>query len=104
MPLDEQLAERQAKSGAAMPSRQAGVDLDEGLQRPRNVVRRPSPLPLSVTRNAHAVGVAADIGMDRSAGRGELDRVGQQVQQDLAQSHRIGFDGGQLIADMGGLA
>src|SRR4029077_12532714 len=85
--------EGEREAGAAIPSRDRGVGLAEGLEEARNAVGRDPDAgvadldderPAVAGLALHWQPPAGDRQLDFT-GIGELDRVGQQVDDDLAQ-------------------
>ena len=101
MQLDQRLGQRQAEARALVALAQRVLDLAEGRERHRDVLERHADTVVGDLE--HEPGVRARPGrdLDRAAGRGELDRVGEQVVQDLAQLAPVGTQLRQVVRDLG---
>ena len=87
--LRELATDRQAQPGAAEPAGGGVVGLGELLEQRRQFLRRDADAGI-VDHQAQgaAVAIEVDADIDRAA-RGELDRVGEQVADNLAQTVRV---------------
>ena len=86
------LADRQAQPGAAEAPRGRRVRLREGLEQPRLRRRRDADAGVADGERDQDRAVLRRGGVERQhhrALRGELDRVAEQVEDDLAQARRI---------------
>ena len=97
--LGQALADRQPQAGAAVAARGRGVDLAERLEQPVQPVRRDADAGVAdregqLVKRRRAVEAAGAHREDDLAPLGELDGVGEQVEQDLAQPRHVADDGG----------
>ena len=76
--------ERQAEAGALMAPAHRSRYLAEGLERLRDVLRRHADAGVGDDEFEPARGVIGDRGRDRAAFGRELDGVGDEIEQDLA--------------------
>ena len=99
--LGEAAADREPEARAAVPARDRGVHLAERLEEPAHPLRRNADAGVAdVDRDLPAVAAAPprrpldrDVRRDHDlAGGGELDRVRQQVEDDLANPTRVADD------------
>ena len=85
MTLDDVLDDGQAQPGAAEPARGRVVDLDELLEQGRQLVAGDADASVGHRQAQTARGPAREACRDRALG-GELDGVGHQIAEDLADS------------------
>ena len=88
----EPLADRQAQTGAAKPPRGGGVGLHERLEEIHLHGGRHADARIRDREAQHMPAVPAPVGRDMEhdfALGGELDRVADEVEDDLAQTHGI---------------
>src|SRR5229473_4399565 len=104
MQFRQSACQRQPKAGALVTAAEPGIYLTERLQRDLDL-----SLAHADTGVAHfkcdGVGPGLAHGDDdRSAGLGELDGVGQQIEQNLLQPHRIGDRSEEHTSELQSLA
>src|SRR5437764_6223572 len=90
--LDNRLAQRQAEAGAVVAPRYPAVDLAEGGERGRDVLRRHADPGVGDFDCDQIVRSVFGAYGDAAAHCGELHGVGQQVQKNLTQLRRIAPD------------
>ena len=92
---DQPHADRQPETGAAKAARRRALGLGEGLEQAGLVFRADADAVIRHLQPEHvpALGLDAqhDTAASQRAGR-ELDRVAEQVVEDLAQAHRVADD------------
>ncbi len=91
--FDEGLGERKAETGALVLAVQIAVDLAETRERLGNVLRRDADAGIDDLEHVAAVRPTPDPERHLAAMIGELDCVGEQVDQDLLQLAFIGAQG-----------
>ena len=91
MQLDQVLAQRQAETGALLLARDVALDLAERREGLFQVLRRHADAGVDDGKDEIAAG--SQIRPDRhpAVQRRELDRIGQEVEQDLFQGTAIGI-------------
>src|SRR5437016_1410974 len=97
--LDQAAADRQAEAGAAVLARERVLDLVEGLADPRQLVRRDADAAVRYGDGEAAALLEPRVERDGAALGRELDRVGQEIEQDLLDRARIGLDRRQVVVD-----
>ena len=90
--LDELAREREAEARAFLLVRVVAADLAEFLEHRLLVLRRDADAGVADGDYEHLVRVAARDDVDAAAVGRELDRVGQQVEQDLLELALVGDD------------
>jgi hypothetical protein len=93
--LGELLDDRQAEAAAAVAARARRVDLREGVEHRVELVLGDADAGVAhLEAKLHRVVALAEDGdvEDDAAALGELDRVVEQVDEHLAQAHRIALD------------
>src|SRR5262249_37635083 len=98
--FDKAFGQRQAQAGAFVFAAEAAVDLAEALERLGNVLGRNADAAIG-DGDGDSLCRLCGRHTDFAAARRELDRVGEQVEQDLAQPSSIGAEQGNVGA--GGL-
>src|SRR5260221_8887999 len=94
MQLGHRPRQRQAEPRALVLAGEAAVDLAEGAQRGFEIVRGDADAGV-LDRQAEPVRVVAGADRDAAAGGGELDGIGQQVEQDLLEPPAVAEQVGQ---------
>ena len=94
--VDEVLHDRQSETGAALGGFVGQRALTEGLQDARDLVFRNTGASVGDRHELSAVVRMSDDERDAAALRRELQRVGQEVEADLAHRARIGPDVRQI--------
>ena len=95
MHFRERFGQRQAKAGAVMVAREFFLDLFERARQARQMFGRDAAAGVNYTQCENR-SARARIHHD-GAGIGELDRVGEQVEQDLLDRAVIGLDLGNAL-------
>jgi len=93
--LRQRLSEREAQPGARIVASQFLLDLLERARKARQVLRRDAAAGIDDTQRQR-VRRAARMHHDR-ARVGELDRVGQEIEQNLFHRAMVGFDFRQML-------
>src|SRR5579859_94755 len=99
--FDEAAGERQAQPGAGVAPRQRAVDLDERIEDPVEIAFGDADAAVGHDQLQALVGPGNRADADPSAGRRELDRVGDQVQQHLLELGLIRPKLDLLVGEMG---
>lgn len=98
--LDELMHEREPDPEAALAAIERGVGLDEELEDPRaGLVVDPSPVVAHA--DDHLAVRVAGLDLDVAALRRVLDRVGQEVVEDLDDPRGVAVDPERALADLG---
>ena len=100
---DESRDDGQSQARPAEPSRRGGVDLLEGFKDVRESVRgdaRPRIRNHEVHDDSPVAGLGRGHGHDDLAHGCELDRIADQVGQDLPQTERVAHDQGSRRRDV----
>ena len=80
----QRLHDRQAEAGALFGALDGDRALAEGREHDRDFLRRNARAVVADREELAAAGGPADLDRDLAAGRRELDRVGEEVERDLA--------------------
>ena len=89
--------ERKPQPRPFEPARKAVVDLPEEFERLADFVAGHSYPRVSDRKTQTSLRIRGGRDIDAAAGRGELDRVGQKINQDLLDLVFVGIDGGAGI-------
>ena len=100
MRLDQSLRERQAEAGAFVSAVEVTIDLAETRHRLGHVFGRDADAGIDDLEHVTAVGPAPGPDRNLASGLGELDRVGQEVDEDLLELTFVGPQRRQLVRDL----
>ncbi len=100
MDFDKRLGEGQAEAGPFILAVESAIDLLEGSQRFGNVLKRNPDAGIDDLEYVAAFGARPSPERDLTAGRGEFDRVGQQIDQDLLELGEFDRVGQQIDQDL----
>src|SRR6185312_2423565 len=97
--LDECAGDRQPEPGTLAPARVAGIDLTEGREGDRDLFRRHADAGVAYAdEQARWLHLGEDI--HRTAAARELQRVGYEIGEYLAQAHAVAADRRQVWLDV----
>src|SRR6185312_1177216 len=96
MQFDQFLGKRQAEAGAFVTARETVVDLAERRQRDLNILVRHADAGIG-DADDDGFALVARIERDAAAGLGEFHRIGQKIEQYLAQLRRFARDQHQIL-------
>ena len=100
MQFDQSLRQRQTEAYPVMFPGEAVADLAERRQRYRYLVGRHADAGIFDAERNAPVNTLLDRESHLAAGRGELDRVGQQIDEDLGQLGGIADHRRQVLVDL----
>src|SRR5919109_1578526 len=89
MQFDERLGDRQSKPGSFAPARSGSVNLTERGERDADLLFGHADASVMHERTSATVGQLQRLNGNVATRAGELDRIAQQVGEDLAQLNRV---------------